>query len=209
MKTSDTIMNKHARLCRFLALRRYSGASRRSLQRTILTALLALITLTSCGSSEPEWADPEAHEKTEQLREQYTPLIVGAWHYEKALDEQRAFEQLTFNADGTFSGQRKWQIRQLATIDGQEQYTDWEDMPEENGTFMGTWTLKWERNSSGVGENRLLINARWDNKNNHIIAYGHQTLFGYADESTLRFAGYWQDSDGWTNYERGEAEPSF
>lgn len=172
--------------------------------------LLALVAMAfaSC-SSEPEWADPEAHEKTEQLREQYTPLIVGTWHYEKSLDMQRAFEQLTFNADGTFSGIRKWQVRQRVTIDGEEQYTDWENMPDENGTFTGTWSLKWIRNSNNVGENRLLLNARWDDEDNPIFAYSHQALFGHADAAALHFAGYWQNSDGWTNYQRGEAEPSF
>ena len=100
-------------------------------------------------------------------------------------------------------------MRQLVTIGGEEKYTDWEDMPDENGTFTGTWSLKWIRNSNNVGENRLLLNASWDDKDNPTIAYSHQTLFGYADESTLRFAGYWQNSDGWTNYGRGEAESGF
>ena len=43
----------------------------------ITFAMLAAFSLASCGSDEPQWADPEAHEKTEQLREQYTPFIVG------------------------------------------------------------------------------------------------------------------------------------
>ena len=112
-------------------------------KKTIITALLALVALAfaSCGSDEPQWADPEAHEKTEQLREQYTPFIVGTWHYEKTIEKQRAFEQLMFNADGTLSGLRKWQSRQVVTIDGKEQYTDWEDVPNMNGTFTGTWNL--------------------------------------------------------------------
>ena len=174
------------------------------------SALLAFIATAffSC-SSEPEWADPEAHEKTEQLQEQYTPLIVGTWHYEKSLDKQRAFEQLTFNADGTLSGIRKWQVRQLVTIGGEELYTDWENMPDENGTFTGTWSLKWIRNSNNVGENRLLLNASWDDENTHFVTYSHQALFGYADATNLQFAGYWQDSNGWTNYQRGEAESGF
>lgn len=103
-------------------------------QKMALLFFLAALALTAC-SSDPQWADPEAHEKTEQLREQYTPFIVGTWHYEKTLEKQRAFEQLTFNADGTLSGRRKWQARQVVTIDGQEQYTDWEDIPDMNGTF--------------------------------------------------------------------------
>ncbi len=174
----------------------------------IAFAMLAALSLASC-SSDPEWADPEAHEKTEQLRTQYTPLIVGTWHYEKTIEKQRAFEQLTFNADGTLSGLRKWQSRQVATIDGKEQYTDWEDVPDMNGTFTGTWSLVWERNSSSVGENRITLIADWDDKDNPTIAYCHNPLFGYADATTLQFAGHWQNSDGWTIYERGEAEPSF
>ena len=65
--------------------------------KTIITALLALVvmTLVSCGSDEPQWADPEAHEKTEQLRKQYTPFIVDTWHYEKTIEKQRAFERLS------------------------------------------------------------------------------------------------------------------
>lgn len=175
--------------------------------RNTLIAVAACL-LTAC-SSDPEWADPEAHEKTEQLREQYTPLIIGTWHYEKVGDKQRVFEQLTFNADGTLNGLRKWQKRQLVTIDGQEQYTDWEDVPDMNGTFTGTWSLKWERNSNGVGENRIILIADWDDEDNTTIAYSHNPLFGYADETTLQFAGNWQNSDGWTIYERGEAAPSF
>ena len=171
--------------------------------------MLATLSLTSCNSSEPEWADSEAHEKTEQLREQYTPFILGTWHYERVLEKKRAFEQLTFNADGTLSGLRKWQTRQLVTIDNQEQYTDWEDIPDENGIFTGTWSLQWERNVKGVGENRIILYAQWGDKNNPITAYSHNPLFGYADTTILQFAGYWQNSDGWTNYERGEAEPRF
>ena len=179
--------------------------------KAIITTLLAIVAMTfaSCSSDEPQWADPEAHEKTEQLRAQYTPFIVGTWHYEKVGEKQRVFEQLTFNTDGTISGLRKWQARQVVTIDGQEQYTDWEDVPDMNGTFTGTWKLVWERNSSGVGENRIILYALWDDKDNPYIAYSHNPLFGYADATTLRFAGLWQDSDGWTSYERDEAEPSF
>jgi hypothetical protein len=167
--------------------------------KRIRLAIIGLVVLAfaSCGSDEPQWADPEAHEKTEQLREQYTPFIVGTWHYEKTIEKQRALEQLTFNADGTLSGLRKWQSRQVVTIDGKEQYTDWEDVPDENGSFTGTWKLVWERNSSGVGENRIILYALWDDEDNPNIAYSHDPLFGYADATTLQFAGHWQNSDGW------------
>ena len=171
--------------------------------------MLAAI-LASCGSDEPQWADPEAHEMTEQLRAQYTPFIVGTWHFEKVGEKQRAFEQLTFNADGTLSGRRKWQSRQVVTIDGQEQYTDWEDIPQMNGTFTGTWSLVWERNDKDVGENRLYLHAQFDDNTITALPYSNNVLFDYADANTLRFAGfYWHVSDGWIIYERGEAEPSF
>lgn len=49
-------------------------------QKMALLFFLAALALTAC-SSDPQWADPEAHEKTEQLREQYTPFIVGTWHW--------------------------------------------------------------------------------------------------------------------------------
>ena len=98
-----------------------------NMKKTIITILLALVSLASC-SSDPQWADEEAHEKTEQLRKQYTPIIAGTWHVEYIKDKGRFFERLTFSADGTFTGMRKWQTRKLVTIDDKEQYTDWEDV---------------------------------------------------------------------------------
>ncbi len=38
-------------------------------KETIITVLLAIVALVSC-SSDPEWADLEAHEKKVQLNEQ-------------------------------------------------------------------------------------------------------------------------------------------
>lgn len=78
-----------------------------------------------------------------------------------------------------------------------------------NGTFTGTWKLVWERNSSGVGENRIILYALWDDEDNPNITYSHDPLFGYADATTLQFAGHWQNSDGWTIYKRGEIDPNF
>ena len=58
--------------------------------------MLATFSLASCSSDEPHWADPEAHEKTEQLNEQYGPLLVGTWHIEVINNKVRHYEQLTF-----------------------------------------------------------------------------------------------------------------
>lgn len=182
-------------------------------KKAITTTLLASIAfaLASCGSSEPEWADPEAHEKTELLREQYTPFIVGTWHYENIQEQQRVFELLTFNADGSLRGRRKWQRRQLVTIGGEQRYTDWEDLAPTDGNFSGKWSLLWERNDKGVGENRLFLHAQYDEEGEIItyLPYSHRALFEGADATTLCFAGWWPDSEGWTCYQRGEAEPSF
>ena len=179
-------------------------------KNTIITSIIALFTLASCSSSEPQWADPEVHETTEQLRKQYTPFIVGTWHIEGISDKLRFFEQLTFKKDGTLSGMRKGQTRKLVTIDGVEQYTDWESITPTNGTFTGTWSLIWERNDKGVGENRLFLYAQYDETDLYsYLPYSLNALFNRADVTTLSFAGYWQDGDGWTNYERGEAESSF
>ena len=176
----------------------------------IMFMMLPAFFFVSCGSDEPQWADPEAHEKTEQLRAQYTPFIVGPWHYESISDKQRIFELLTFNADGTLTGNRKWQVRQVVTIDGQEQYTDWENLSQPNGHFTGTWSLVWQRNDKDVGENRLYLYGEYDETDIVTnVPYSANALFDYADATTLRFAGLWQDSDGWTSYERGEAIPSF
>ena len=54
----------------------------------IAFVILAAFSLTSCSSDEPRYADPEAHEKTVQLNEQYGPLMVGTWHYEKIQVQQ-------------------------------------------------------------------------------------------------------------------------
>jgi hypothetical protein len=42
------------------------------------------------------------------------------------------------------------------------------------------------------------------------MAYSCVLTFAYADATTLRIQGYYvKDSDGWTNYQRGEAGPGF
>jgi len=56
-----------------------------------LTLLVISFALFSC-SSDPQWADPEGHEKTEQLQRQYGPLIVGSWHFIFAAMQNRVSE---------------------------------------------------------------------------------------------------------------------
>ena len=171
--------------------------------------MLAAIFLASCGSSEPEWVDPEAHERGERLQNQYGPLMVGTWHYEKVGEKQRFFEQLTFKGDGTFTGIRKWQTRKLVTIDGQEQYTDWEDI-ELSGTFTGTWSLRYWSPDGGEKRNCLELTATYDNEDLNFMAYSTCLTFGYADETTLHIQGYYvHDDGGWADYQRGETELSF
>lgn len=184
-------------------------------KKTIITTLLAIITfsLASC-SSDPEWADPEAHEKTEQLREQFAPLIIGTWHIESIKDKGRLFECLTFNEDGTLSGVRKWQYREVVTIDGKEQYTDWQDEDGENGTFTGTWKLFWCREKEGEpGANRLTLTAEFDKDYGWVspVAYSIIAHFINADETTLCIVGgiVRNGENGSTIYTRGEAESSF
>jgi len=185
-----------------------------------LFLFLVALALTAC-SSDPQWADPEAHEKTEQLRKQYTPIIAGTWHVEYVKDKGRFFERLTFSADGSFTGMRKWQTRKLVTIDGEEQYTDWQNAGQPtgwgdeegpmNGTFTGTWQLRyWNPEGEGsTKHNCLRLEAHYDNERKY-MAYSYVATFDYADETTLRFQGYYaKDEDGRVNFLRGDAEPSF
>ena len=73
-------------------------------QAGLLFLLIVALAFASCGSDEPRYADPEAHEKTVQLNEQYGPLMVGTWHYENISDTQRYFECLTFQAEDSGDG---------------------------------------------------------------------------------------------------------
>ena len=181
-------------------------------KKTIITILLALAAffLASCSSA-PQWADEEAYEKTVQLNEQYGPLMVGTWYYENISDTQRYFERLTFQADGTLTGMRKWQTRRLVTIDGEQRYTDWEDV-ELSGTFTGTWQLKYwsPEGNSGEKRNCLQLTATYDDTERDYMAYSCALTFAYADATTLHIQGYYvKDPDGWINYQRGEIEPDF
>ena len=173
--------------------------------------MLAAIAFAFCGSGEPRYADLDAHEKTVKLNEQYGPLMIGTWHVEYIKDKGRFFEWLAFNADGTFTGMRKWQTREIVTIDGEQRYTDWQNIEDENGTFTGTWKLSWERDKDGApGANKLWLSADFDGDRDR-PAYSLNALFIHADETTLSFIGGFihNGDNGETVYTRGDAEPSF
>lgn len=101
-------------------------------------------------------------------------------------------------------------------VDGKETLTDWEDIPEENGMFIGTWKLYWERND---GMNHLSLYAGW--QDGEYTAFSEDAIFGSADTETLRMRGYSflhlspEEDDGehqssdWISYRRGEAKPDF
>ena len=179
--------------------------------RNVLVTTAAIFFLPSC-SSDPQWADEEAHEKTEQLQKQYGPMMIGTWHYENISDTERFFEQLTFNTDGTLSGMRKWQIRKVVTIEGEQRYTDWESVEPLEGTFSGTWKLSYYSPEGMAGEKRncLLLNAKYEGANSEYMAYSNIATFDYVDETTLRFEGfYFKDEEGRIVFLRGTQEPSF
>jgi len=179
--------------------------------RNILVMTAAILSLVSC-SSDPQWADEEAHEKTEQLQKQYGPMMIGTWHYENISDTERFFEQLTFNTDGTLSGMRKWQSRKVVTIEGEQRYTDWESVEPLEGIFSGTWKLSYYSPEGMAGEKRncLLLNAKYEGANSEYMAYSNIATFDYADETTLCFEGfYFKDEEGRIVFLRGTQEPSF
>ena len=179
--------------------------------RNILVMTAAMLSLFSC-SSDPQWADEEAHEKTEQLQKQYGPMMIGTWHYENISDTERFFERLTFNADGTLSGMRKWQSRKVVTIEGEQRYTDWESVEPLEGTFSGTWKLRYYSPEGMAGEKRncLLLNAKYEGANSEYMAYSNIATFDYVDETMLCFEGfYFKDEEGRIVFLRGTQEPSF
>ncbi len=179
--------------------------------RNILVMTAAILSLASC-SSDPQWADEEAYEKTEQLQKQYGPMMIGTWHFESISETECFFERLTFNADGTLSGMRKWQSRKVVTIDGEQRYTDWENVEPLEGTFSGTWKLRYysPEGTTGKKRNCLLLNAKYEGINSEHMAYSNIATFDYADETTLRFEGfYFKDEEGRIVFHRGNQKPSF
>ena len=173
-------------------------------------ALLFVLILAAC-SNDPSWVDTEAHEKTMQLREQYTPVLTGTWHFEYMSEKQRCYEQLTFGADGSLSGQRKWLTRGVVTIDGKETFTDWEEI--EDAPFTGTWQLQWKRSDDGKsGSDQLMLYAGFTDSN--WMAYANDMLFIAADDEQLTVSGhlfgYIRDREkGQITFLRGESKPDF
>ncbi len=177
----------------------------------VFSAMMLVSLLVSCDSDDPQYADPETHAKTEELREEYTSFLLGTWHLEHITGKQRFFEQLTFHEDNTISGTRRWQMRQLVTIDGQQQYTDWENV-ELAGTFAGNWQLRYwsPEGESTKKRNCLTLSASFTDGDRPYMAYSDILTFVDANDSTLVIQGhYCHDADGNTVYHRGEAQPNF
>ena len=101
----------------------------------------------------------------------------------------------------------------FVTIDGKEQYTDWQDVEPLAGTFTGKWSLRfWSpEGDTGVKHNCLVLYATYDEESaKSYMAYSYVADFDYASETTLRIRGYYfNDEDGWANYQRGDAEPNY
>jgi len=159
---------------------------------TILSSLL-LCLLTAC-SSEWEYADPEAHEKTEQLQQEYNAKLQGSWHREVVNSDHCFFERITFKADQSYTLYRVWKMRQ-----GDE----WEDFPEPSviGESTGTWSLYWERLNTKEGQNILALSNKVSG-----------TLLKFIDiiNDQLLVEGVpYLPIDEPTVYERGEGTPSF
>ena len=85
-------MNMNTRLCRFLALRGCSGALRRSLQRTIITALLAIVALAGQAKTYKTIKNPVVFH------------FGGIPHYETITpDSRRVRDDLRINGYYTFN----------------------------------------------------------------------------------------------------------
>ena len=130
--------------------------------------------------------------------------MVGTWHYENISDTQCYFERLTFQADGTLTGMRKWQTRKLVTIDGEQRYTDWENVEPLEGTFSGTWKLSYYSPEGENGEKRncLFLNAQYEGANSGHMAYSNIATFDYTPMKR-RF-----DSKDFTSKTRMDGLPS-
>lgn len=149
-----------------------------------------LCLLISC-TSEWESSDPEAKEKTEQLRKEYNAKLLGSWNREILNENHKFFEQIAFYENGTYSLYRKWQMRTNKEV-------DWEELTEKSitGDFEGKWKLIWQRQNESEGKNMLFL--------------GSSLLIFYdiIDEKLIIGADYLMD-DGIAIYARGNGKPSF
>ena len=101
-------MNKNARLCRFLVLRGCSGTSQRSLQRTIITALLvSIIGLASCSS------DSDNEDKVEQVTV-YVSAETGTYYSLFDAEREHPIEGMQIQE----RGETRWKCVHFATITG-------------------------------------------------------------------------------------------
>lgn len=180
--------------------------------KSIFVLAISLIVITACSHDEDDSAYMETQRKTAELREQFASKMVGTWYMEHISDKHKYFELLELKDDGTMTGKRRWLSRDLVKIEGEEKYTDWEEVVEMNGSFVGTWDLRWEDENYSTGNhNRLFLYANWNQYGGKTsLAYSHNIAFLMTILDELRLYSIpFPDSDGYTTYHRGEKEPSF
>ena len=164
------------------------------------------ILLTGCGGDEPI---SENELKTNELRSKYADKIVGSWWQERIDENDKAFEQLNFSAEGTLTGYIKWLHRKKVMVGGEEVWTDWET--EEEGKYCGNWNLFWKD-----GQSYINISAKVEGSNYYW--YSTDMVFNgiLQDEGTEWLdiiSPFWTGKDNESTvyyiYQRGSSSPSF
>lgn len=107
-----------------------------------LAAAVAVLVLGACHS-EPQWADPEEHERTEELNALYKEKVAGDWYMFRQKDTRRLYETLKLKADGRFEATMRYATRDTVQVNGEEVVTDWKTFI--NDTISGEWELQWSR----------------------------------------------------------------
>ena len=61
-----------------------------------------------------------------------------------------------------------------------------------------------------MDSNEIILYAGYEGNGSLYTAYSHNALFNFVNENRLRIFGLMlSNNDGWTEYQKGAAEPSF
>lgn len=163
------------------------------MKKTTFASLLscAMITTGACGL-DPQWADPELHEQTLKLREQYTPKLAGQWYRIGEKDTRKFYVSINFKADGTMTAIEKMVRRDTVMVNGQPTLTDWETVM--NDTTHTTWNLYINRDT---GNGNLIYRMH--------ITNVYDMLFNGIKGDTLHVSGFY----GFRYLLRGDVQPDF